>query len=458
MNKKTGIDLAIQVLEWCIQNKKKQSEGLSHFNLNESFIRKGKKKAIDDKDPRAQVLESLQRKVESSIYVNRTDFDDPSRDTIIDKNTVEWKQDQGILDAKGKNHVKTLDQIISEAKIDLRVWSVDRHVINKWDVTNKLGKTYQNWQVKVWLSKREEVQQVIDHEKMYKELLASHKPVKYQTWAYPKITEHNLLEINIFDLHIGKLCWSDEVNNNYDTKIAKARFVHAIETLVQRVKGYQFERIVFPVGNDFFNVDNHINTTTQGTRQDEDSRWQKTFRTGVHLLVYGIDVLRQLAPVDVLVIPGNHDGTKSFFLGETLAAWYRDDKCVKVNNSANPRKYYEYGNVLIGYTHGNNEKHEALRSLMAHESREAWARTIYKEFHVGHQHRKLSEKHVVKSDFLKEELGVVIRAMSSLAGTDSWHHTMGYVGPVRAAEAFLWNKQTGLIGNFNVNIKLNDDL
>jgi len=400
------------------------------------------------------------RKIISKLMNSDNRFEDledlAGKDEIVTEETVYFTPETGVLDAKGNVHVRTLEELIDQAKIDLSIWNLDRHVVNKWDVTTAEGRTFQNWQVKAWLSKNVEKEKVINAEDLYKELLAQHNPYKYKPVAYKLPEEHNLLEINIFDLHLGKLCWSDEVNNNYDTKIASQRFHYALKTLLKRAESTQFERILFPVGNDFFNSDNHVNTTTLGTRQDEDSRWQKTFKTGVQLLVECIDYMRQFAPVDILVVPGNHDFTKTFYLGETLSAWYREDPNVTVNNSSNPRKYYEYGNVLLGFTHGDKEKPEALRSLMAFEAKEAWARTAYKEFHLGHQHRKLSVSHVVKSNLLHEELGIVVRSMSSIAGTDAWHHTHGYVGPVRAAEAFLWNKEQGLIGNFNANIKLHD--
>lgn len=366
---------------------------------------------------------------------------------------IQFLPETGELDAGGNKRVKTLEELLEEAKVDKRIWTVDKHTISKSDT----AKGTQNWQIKAWLTRDAEKENVINAAEIFEELLTEHDPHKYKPIKYSPSHEQNLLEINIFDLHLGKLCWSDEVNNNYDIKIASQRFQYALKTLLSRASSCQFERIVFPVGNDFFNSDNHLGTTTLGTRQDEDTRWQKTYKAGVQLLVEGIDYMRQFAPVDIIIVPGNHDFTKSFYLGETLSAWYHNDPNVKVNNSANARKYYEYGKVLLGFTHGDREKIEALRSLMAYEAKEAWARTTYKEFHLGHQHRKLSVKHAVKSDMLHEELGIVVRSMSSLAGTDAWHHNHGYVGPIRAAEAFLWNKEQGLIGNFNVNIKLNDN-
>lgn len=450
MKKPESLLKAEKVLSWAIKNHQTISKACQHFGVSDRNVRT--MKARYGNSPLGEDFMKMYRSIKTP-----SDPEIISDGRMVKKPSVQFNPSTGELDAVGNKHIKSLEALLEEAKVDLDIWSVDRHVVNKWDVTTKKGEVFQNWQIKAWLKKDEAVEKAKGIDEFFGDLLKQYKPVKYKPVKYSKQREQNLLEINIFDLHLGKLCWAEETNNNYDIKIASKRFRYALHNLLKRAEGYQFERILFPVGNDFFNSDTETNTTTKGTYQHEDGRWQKTFRTGCQLLIEAIDILSQHAPVDVPVIPGNHDWTRSFFLGETLAAWYRNNPNVNIDNRANPRKYYEYGNVLLGLTHGNNEKQEALRSLMAHEAREAWARTVYKEFHLGHQHRKISVNHVIKSNMTHEELGMVIRYMSSLAGTDTWHNTMGYLGPTRAAQGFIWNNKNGLLGEINVNINLNDD-
>ena len=88
----------------------------------------------------------------------------------------------------------------------------------------------------------------------------------------------NLLEVTLFDLHLGKLAWGKESGENYDSKIACDRFLTTIKTLLEHSKGFEYSKILFPIGSDFFNSDTIENTTTSGTPQDEDLRWKKTFR------------------------------------------------------------------------------------------------------------------------------------------------------------------------------------
>jgi len=196
------------------------------------------------------------------------------------------------------------------------------------------------------------------------------------------------------------------------------------------------------------------------TRQpkDEDLRWQKTFSVGVRLLVDAINMLRETGvPVDVLVIPGNHDFERSYYMGSYLEAWFKNDAAVNINNHASPRKYYRYGNTLLGLTHGGEEKETSLPMLMATdvESKPMWSETKFHEWHLGHIHRKRTVKYEInKSRPLNEDLGVTIRYLSSLTGTEEWHHKKGFVGSNKAADGFVWNHEFGLVAHLNTNLVL----
>ena len=374
------------------------------------------------------------------------------------KAEVEWK---GTNYPKG--HIKTLKQLLETAEVDLDVWKVRSHIINKWDVTswkNDSAETIQNFQVKATLERVEELVVSKNAAELFKNMVRDYVPKLLDVTPIDTTTrEKNLLEISIFDLHIGKLAWGGETFENYDTKIARERFLYSIETLLHRASGFQYNRILFPIGNDFFNSDTIYNTTTKGTPQDEDLRWQKTFNVGTRLLVDAINMLKQNGvPVDVVVIPGNHDFERSYYMGSYLEAWFNNDPLVHVNNGASPRKYYRYGKVLLGLTHGSEEKEASLPLLMATdiESKPMWSETLYHEWHLGHQHRKKNVKYTIlnKSQTLAEDLGVTVRYLSSLTGTEEWHHKKGYVGSVKAADAFIWNDELGMVAHLNSNLVL----
>lgn len=359
------------------------------------------------------------------------------------------------------NHIKTIPELLDACDIDTNVWQVKEKLINKWDTSFKVNNapiTIQNFQVKVRLQRDVKFSDANDIAMIFSEMAKNYKPpvLEYINSLPKNDDENNLLEISIFDLHIGKLAWSGETFENYDTKIARERFLLSIVKLLHRASGFKFSRILFPVGNDFFNSDTIFNTTTHGTQQDEDLRWQKTFDVGVRLIIDGVNLLKQTGvPIDIVVIPGNHDFERSYYLGKYLEAWFNNDIQVSINNGASPRKYYRFGNVLLGLTHGSEEKEASLPMLMATdiESKPMWSETKFHEWHLGHIHRKRNVKYEInKTRDLNEDLGVTIRYLSSLTGTEEWHHKKGFVGAIKAADAFIWNYEFGLIANLNSNI------
>ena len=268
----------------------------------------------------------------------------------------------------------------------------------------------------------------------------NHAP-KYPKINYPKLDGDMMYEIDMPDIHFGRLTWGEESGDDYDIKIAKEVVNNTLDKLLSYAKLFPIKKILFPLGNDFFNVNSKSNTTVNGTPQQEDTRWQKTFRLGRELAVGMIEKCSQIAPVDVLIIKGNHDEEKMFYMGDGIWCWFNNNPNVHIDNGAKGRKYYLYGKNLIGFTHGDNEKLDRLPSIMPTEVPELWAKSNYREWHLGHKHKKYETQ---------EENGVIIRLLRSLVPIDAWTYDSGFVGAQRAAESFVWDAKRGLIAQFTV--------
>jgi DNA repair exonuclease SbcCD nuclease subunit len=188
--------------------------------------------------------------------------------------------------------------------------------------------------------------------------------------------------------------------------------------------------------------------TFAGTPQHEDQRWKKTFKEGCAVLFQSIEMLSKIAPVDVVVVAGNHDLDMAFCAGEVIWAKFFNNKNVVVDNSPTQRKYYRYGKCLIGFTHGKEEKISELPLIMANERSKDFHEAKFKEWHIGHVHHKKEYKFLSSEEFK----GVTVRILRALTATDAWHNSKGYIGAGRAAEGFVWNKEQGLICNLSVNL------
>jgi hypothetical protein len=146
-----------------------------------------------------------------------------------------------------------------------------------------------------------------------------------------------------------------------------------------------------------------------------------------------------------LWVPGNHDPETSYYLVDTIREHYRSTDRVTVDLSARPRKYYQWGCGLVGFTHGDEEPSRDLPAIMAAEVPELWSATTCREWHTGHFHKKKETRYSAGDTYG----GVFVRVLPSLSSTDYWHHKKGYLRPHRTGEAYLWSKAEGCIGQFS---------
>jgi hypothetical protein len=241
-------------------------------------------------------------------------------------------------------------------------------------------------------------------------------------------------EISLPDLHYGK-----EHGKSIDE--TEAQYIGVVQELVRKAEGLEIDKFILPIGNDGMNSEGMRRTTTKGTPVEESASWKDTFRGYWLLIVKAINYLKQIAPVDVIVVSGNHDFERMFYAGDVLSGWYRDDENVQVDNSYESRKYYQYGKNMLMFTHGDKEKAADMPLIMATEQPEMFARTTHREVHCGHFHKEM----------VNEYRGIKVRFIP--CPNDDWHKQMGYEAK-RAGQAYIWNKQTGLEGYLQANVRV----
>lgn len=345
--------------------------------------------------------------------------------------------------------IRTLEDALREAEVDLAVWEVDRYTVNKWDGLRPedLG-VAELWQVKIHLRKKmvAQISETSFREDWIKRMdLYSPKFPKYP--ELPKKRRDNsgvLYEISTFDPHFAKLCWDKETRHgNYDLDIACRMVKTALRDLVSRADSMKVDRYLLPIGNDLFHVE-MLNQTTAGTPQDTDGRWQRAFLLVRELMCDFVEELSAKAPVDVVMVYGNHDRHKTWYLGDTMQSWFRKCSRVRIDNRPTLRKYVGFGDNLIGFTHGDGGKQDEYPLLMAQEVPDLWGRTKYREMHIGHFHVKRKTVYRATDTFKS----VVVRVIPSLCPPDAWHSNSGYAPALRGAEAFAYHRTKGLIAEF----------
>ncbi len=247
-------------------------------------------------------------------------------------------------------------------------------------------------------------------------------------------TDYSLV-ISPTDFHWGKYGWVDEVGETYHFEEAKKRLMEKTEELLCRLPSRP-EEIILATGSDWFHVDTDAGTTTKGTPQDMCGSPAEILMTGCQLAREHIDLLRQVAPVKVVFMPGNHDRMSAIALMMYLSACYENVDDCEVMVSPSTRQYVQYGNNLIGFIHGDGAKN--LVDLMSNEQRQLWGECEHHTWFHGHlHHRQVLEKG-----------GCLIVQLPSLAGHDRYHARQGYTTSKAGLAAHMLDKEKGLIATF----------
>jgi len=350
-----------------------------------------------------------------------------------------------------KTQIASLDDLVKAYKIDLSVWevvsfSVSRH--ESFHGSQAVGESKNwareddEWTVQPLNAIKAQFRKRVEVDSAKKEIEALKEQMRLSATIVPSIPHFdkptgNVLELCLPDTHFGKVAWAQQTGyEDYDVKIAQKVYEQAIGSILARVEPYKFDKILFVIGNDVFNSDSTNGQTFGGTQVESDSRYHRTFKVVREVMVDTIERLRLIAPVDVVVIAGNHDKMTAWHLGDSIECYFHGYQDVKVDNSPKSRKYYKWGKVMLAFAHGDHVKRDKFAKLIASEQPKMWGETVFREVHTGDKHQSRVE----------EEFGFRFRILPSLSGTDAWHSENGFVGNLRQAEAFVWNNEEGLLG------------
>jgi len=275
-------------------------------------------------------------------------------------------------------------------------------------------------------------------------------------------SQPNLAVLSIYDAHFGMRADADEIGSlgeDQDLSIISRAFDATVERLVALSRVYAPERYLIPLGHDFSHVNQYMGkamTTRSGTEQDVDSRLWKIHRAVCESAVRMIDCARSTGrPVDVVLVPGNHDPDENFKLGEFLRAWYRHDVGTGIMNTPTQHKYYGYGSNAFMLTHGEHYMKSNGQSPLLVFANECppdiWARGYKGGRYIlsGHLHARRAGRYTPTSD-VSEEAGIITYVLPGLTATDDWHQRSNYRHQ-RAATLQIFSREGGLFGHHEIN-------
>jgi hypothetical protein len=398
-----------------------------------------KRKIVTRECPGCHQIKAFERR---ATFCSRKCADGATRSTppVSAPDSFESSGNAATVSRVTGERIKTLEQLLAVCEVDGSEWEVERWVCNKWEVGAKLDgelTTSPLFQVKAWLRRKTHVISARNEIEALRQKAKDYAP-RYSAIVSRGSDSGNLGEFSIFDHHFGAQIWGKETGcADYDLKIAEQCWRQAVLSLIERTRHHKLDTAVLVAGNDQQNADNRAGTTERGTQQVMDSRYQKVFGVSRDCTIWAVEQLRAIAPlVRVVIVPGNHDPLAAWHLGDSLAMWFHACPGVEIDNSPTTRKYYRHGSTMLMWTHGNTGKLEDYGGTMASEQPRMWGDTVWREAHTGDKHQRR----------LIEVKGATVRILPSLRPPCAWSSENHFLGSMRAAEAYVWNREEGLIG------------
>lgn len=332
-----------------------------------------------------------------------------------------WTHDMDPFTDEVVAQAPDVEELVDDLVLRRRQQLHKKHEARKWKDTEDAAENWFNFETSVMDNFRGLLSEWHDE-----------KPERIEM-VQPKIDY--ALVVSPTDFHWGKYAWLDETGNDYNFDEAKKRLVQTTTDLISRLPGRP-EKIFIATGSDWFHIDNPGKTTTRGTPQDIFGSPSQILLSGCKLARQHIEMFRQVAPIEVLFMPGNHDQYSTLTMMLYLQAVYEDAEDVTVILSPASRQYMRYGSTLMGFTHGDRLKDTKLPQLMAIEQRENWGICDNKMWFTGHVHHQQ----------VKETGGALVIKLPSLSGTDKWHFDSGYTSSKAGLMGHLIDSRSGMIG------------
>ena len=402
----------------------------------------------ENQDLLSRLKELLRRKQSKSFYAYRLGITENEVDELLKEIRESDEDSNDTLKApllyesvrKINNEKGTIESTLIlnfEPKDDIELAALHKINLDKYIIVNYWSKLLPNGKfTSSVFSKKKEANDYTAED--FAKFLVDYKS-NYIPQPQPEIQRAKLIdvEISLSDFHLAKR----HIDGDNSPSVRCKRYFEAATNLIYDVRAlYDIDRIVFPISNDFFHTDNFQHATTNGTPQETIVDYAHEYELGFALLVDTIAMLKNVCKeLHVVLVQGNHDRTKSYYLAHALDVYFHSDPNIYFDREHSVLKATMLGDTFIGYHHGNCKIEDLPLLFATHpDYSQMFGCAKYREVHTGDKHHYMA----------KEVKGVRIQQMPSLSGTDRWHQDNNFVHSVRAALALVYDKELGKISEF----------
>jgi len=266
------------------------------------------------------------------------------------------------LNLIGDKRITNLEELFNTSNIDLK----ERDIIK-----TKLNKRETAMNKKDWSTELTELFQIRAEIKPKHNLLAPDikqilidsfdKHIQVRNW--PPYKHWPLLaSITLADLHIGRI--EQKKPKAYQTQIYD-RCMRLFEALLW----CKPDKLLFASIGDMANSEMNWTTSSWKHAMENNMTGNEIFQ---NVLEFHNDLIKSFASeiaTDVLIIPGNHDRELMKVIWTALQIWFNNTNNVKIDNQNKPRKYVQWWDNTLAFSHWDWEKPSQRLSVLSQEDK-----------------------------------------------------------------------------------------
>lgn len=253
------------------------------------------------------------------------------------------------------------------------------------------------------------------------------------------------------DHHFGKIAFGYK-GDSWSLDEAREVWQKALDYYLYKAQDLPIAQILLPIGNDLLHTNSDTNTTKRGTPMEVSESFGNLYKYVRDVVVAGILACAEIAPVQVIMVPGNHDEDAVLRLGDYLEGLFDRHPVVQVNNKQYRRKYFKFGATGIGFTHGEKVKPRDLHGAFSNDMPSIFSSVKYRYFFVGHLHKNASARLSIYDERRDEYMGTQVEICPSLCPTDKWHFDNNFTGNQRSSKAYLFCPDKGRVAEWYFNL------
>lgn len=421
------------------------TEGNSLTETRKILFSKYKNNFVSARDYDSKIGRHCRRYLALHPELNKTAYTKPAVSTVANTSEKTYKSSEvevnndgtvsGVVKAPLGTYPTDAD-ILRDMDLDPERYEITSCKKSRWEAQAKGGEVIQMEAFKVSCQNTfrhmsiaemaKASQKAIDNAKKY----INYNPVQ----PYMVNAENGRLGVfQVCDCHFGAYCSKREHGIDWGPKECKEDISFITDNAIAFLKNEPVDSLIIAMTGDALNSDTITHTTAHGTPQfDGLLHHSELVKEYFYMMCDVIDKFSNALKIKINVLHtvGNHDTKTVYDLIMMLRIRYDNDPNVIILDELNTRKYREYGNSLLVFSHGQSEG-KRIKSAPLNEASAAVGRTKMTYIITEHTHQYKMEP----------DGRTILIVGSTIAPPGTWTKNSAYVGGRRGGQLLVFDKE-----------------